>query len=243
MDYKDDVKYQESCKQAVIKEIIVNTIQCGGHAATIPIWQEIARLGEGVYVQIKQSGGVTAVETPYDKKLAELGRKLDGTAVIAGEKKEQRDAARRMAEGAELAKEASGAAAADRAAYKAKKGPAASGSRDLVEEAEEGKLDLGKLKDEEMPEEMKKMSKKEQEKYVEQKQKEREEIKKQIDELSRKRSEYIDNELKKKEGAKDSFDKKVIDAVRKSAAEKGIKYEDEKKEAPKEKPEAPEKDK
>jgi Mg-chelatase subunit ChlD len=64
MDYKDDVKYQETCKKAVKKDIIINTVQCGSHGATTPIWQEIAKLGEGVYVQIAQSGGMVAVSTP-----------------------------------------------------------------------------------------------------------------------------------------------------------------------------------
>src|SRR5262249_42679199 len=32
MDYKDDVKYPQTCKLAAGKDIIINTIQCGTHA-------------------------------------------------------------------------------------------------------------------------------------------------------------------------------------------------------------------
>jgi hypothetical protein len=90
------------------------------------------------------------------------------------------------------------------------------------------------VKDDELPEEMKKMSKEEREKYIEQKAKEREELQKKIEELSAKRNEYIKNELSKRSEKGDGFDEKVIEAVRKHASEKGIKYENEKKEEKKE---------
>ena len=64
MDYKQDVKYTDSCKLAMKKDIIVNTIQCGNMASTTPIWQEIARKAEGKFARILQSGGVIAIATP-----------------------------------------------------------------------------------------------------------------------------------------------------------------------------------
>lgn len=228
MDYQDDVKYKDTCREAVKKEIIINTVQCGGHGPTTPIWQEIARLGEGTFVQIAQSGGVVAVETPYDKKLAELGKKLDDTALIAGKESERKQAARKMAEAGELAEGASAGAAADRAAYKGKKGPSAPGKPDLVEKARDGELDLDEIKEEELPDEMKKMTKEERQKYVEEKSKEREEIQKEIEQLSRKREAHIEQELKKRAGSGDSFDKKVIEAVKKHAEKKGISYDKDK---------------
>lgn len=248
MDYTDDVKYKDSCKAAVKKDIIINTVQCGNHRATTPIWQEIARLGEGTFVQIAQSGGVVAVETPYDKELAKLARELDKTVVHFGKAEQRKRAEKKMDEAEKLAGAASKPAAADRAAFKGKKGPAAPGGKDLVEEANKGGLDLGKVKKEELPEEIQKMSKEEREKYVEDKRKKREEIQKKIAEISKKRKAYMDKELKKRTGAKDGFDKKVIDAVKKHAAKKGITYEEEKEEkeekkAPEKKEEAPKKEK
>src|SRR5262245_12859851 len=38
MDYKDDVKYPETCKIAVDKGIIINAVQCGGDAECTRIW-------------------------------------------------------------------------------------------------------------------------------------------------------------------------------------------------------------
>jgi hypothetical protein len=234
MDYQDDVKYPETCKMAVKKDIVINTVQCGGYSGTTPVWQEIAKLSEGVFVQIAQSGGVVAVETPYDKKLAELGRDLDGTVIHFGKAEERRREAEKLDKGAELA-EGSGysGAAADRAESKAKSKPAAPG-KDLVSEAEEENFDLNKLKDDELPEEMQKMTKEEREKYIEEKRVEREKLQKEIEELSRKRQEYIAGELKKRGGARDAFDEKVIESVKKQAEKKGIAYEGDTKEEKKE---------
>jgi len=52
MDYGDQLQYPEICKMAVAKDIIINTIQCGNSAECRKYWVDIARLGEGSYVQI-----------------------------------------------------------------------------------------------------------------------------------------------------------------------------------------------
>ena len=57
MDYQDGVKYPEICKLAAKNNIILNTVQCGSMASTTPIWKEIAKLAEGDFVAIAQSGG------------------------------------------------------------------------------------------------------------------------------------------------------------------------------------------
>src|SRR6478672_6375235 len=41
MDYKDDVKYPETCKLAVSNDIIINTIHCGKHKDTEKFWRDI----------------------------------------------------------------------------------------------------------------------------------------------------------------------------------------------------------
>src|SRR3984893_8537619 len=43
MDYPDDVKYPETCKLAVMNDIIINTVQCGNHAETKKVWEKICR--------------------------------------------------------------------------------------------------------------------------------------------------------------------------------------------------------
>src|SRR5204862_3947636 len=77
MDYRDDVKYPESCKLAVKKDIIINTIQCGPDPQTRKYWQDICRKAEGSYVQIDARGGpVVAVATPFDDDLAKVNTDL-----------------------------------------------------------------------------------------------------------------------------------------------------------------------
>src|SRR5262245_40565823 len=72
MDYTDDVKYPETCKEACKKGIINNTIQCGNDSECMRTWKDIAVKSEGSYVGIQQDGGVVAVATPFDKRLAEI---------------------------------------------------------------------------------------------------------------------------------------------------------------------------
>ena len=110
MDYQDDVKYPAVCKQAVKKDLIINTVQCGGMASTTPIWKEIAKLAEGDYVAIAQTGGVAAISTPVDAEIAKLNRELGVTVVAYGDARGRATVARKLA----LAADADDEVAADR---------------------------------------------------------------------------------------------------------------------------------
>src|SRR5205809_6352864 len=68
----DGPKYPELCRIAAKKDLIINTVQCGNIAETTPIWKEIAKLSEGSYAAIAQSGGVVVIATPMDDQLAKL---------------------------------------------------------------------------------------------------------------------------------------------------------------------------
>src|SRR5262249_61915403 len=70
MDYADDVKYPVTCKKAVEKDILINTIQCGNDAECTRFWKDIASKSEGSFAAIPQARGVVAVPTPYDQRLA-----------------------------------------------------------------------------------------------------------------------------------------------------------------------------
>ena len=61
------------------KDLIINTIQCGEMAETKPIWQEIAKMSEGSYVGISQSGNVAVIATPLDKELSRLNERIGPT--------------------------------------------------------------------------------------------------------------------------------------------------------------------
>jgi uncharacterized protein YegL len=227
MDYEDDVKYHASCEAAAKKGIIVNTIQCGAMTQTTPIWQEIARLAEGEYFAIDQSGGMTAVATPFDAELGELGAELDGTLIAYGSVEEQARLGQKLRASERIAAEAPAAEAlAERAAYKA--GDAGkdslTGRQELVRDITEGKVALDDLDESELPDVMKEMSQEERESYIKEQGAKRESLRARIQELSLKRRDFIQKKL----GAeKDSFDQRVLEALRRQAETKGIEYESE----------------
>ena len=48
MDYPDDVKYEVSCREAVKRDLIIDTVQCGDVAETATVWKEYRPPGGGV---------------------------------------------------------------------------------------------------------------------------------------------------------------------------------------------------
>ncbi len=46
-DYPNDVQFPDTCKTAVAKGLIINTVQCGSMPGTREIWERIAKLSEG----------------------------------------------------------------------------------------------------------------------------------------------------------------------------------------------------
>src|SRR5688500_8867349 len=63
--------YTKTASKAIGKGIIVNAVYCGSidHAAATPTWREMAKLADGQYMEIAQTGGALIVATPYDKEL------------------------------------------------------------------------------------------------------------------------------------------------------------------------------
>lgn len=84
MDYKDDVKYPDSCRTAIRKGIVLNAIQCGGDPQAREAWTQIARQGLGGFAAIPQDGGVRVTTTPFDAWIADFSTRLLSTARYAG---------------------------------------------------------------------------------------------------------------------------------------------------------------
>ena len=228
MDYPQDVKYQASCEQAAKRGIIINTIQCGGQVDTTPIWQEIARLAEGEYFAIEQSGGVVAIETPYDAELGELSMKLSGTLLGYGDAAAQAALAGKREGGRVLAEEASAPAGAERAHYLARddSGKTLGGRQELVQDLADGKVELDELEEDELPPELQALPADKRQAFVEEKASERKALQAQINEIAEKRAEFMRAELERLGGGeRDAFDEKVIEALRAQAARVGIRYE------------------
>jgi len=222
MDYKNGPKYPDVCSDAAKKDVIINTVQCGTIASTTPVWKEIAKLSEGIFAAIAQDGNVAVIETPMDSKLAELNRKIGGTLIAYGDASLQREVHMKQA----LAESVSAPATADRLSYNAKTGKSVQGTGELLDSLAAGKVKLDDIKTKDLPPELQKLDKEELEALIDKKKKERAQLQKQIEDLTRERTAYIQAETKrrKSESKGDSFDKNVSETIRTEAARKGIHY-------------------
>jgi Mg-chelatase subunit ChlD len=222
MDYADDVKYPETCKLAVEKGIIINTVQCGSEGEAQKHWQEICSKANGTYNQIAQNGGVQTVQTPFDKELAELNVRFLRTNCCYGADK----MAGEMKNSTALALPASGGVAADSVGFRAKAGRIA--ANDLLDDLQEGKIKLESIPDKDLPEALQKMKPDERKKHVEKLKEERVDLKKKVLDLDKKRLDFIAKkqaeEAKEAGKTKDGFDSKILETLRKQAEKVHIKY-------------------
>jgi Mg-chelatase subunit ChlD len=224
MDYKDDVKYPDTCKKACEKAILINTIQCGVDIGCAKHWKEICLKAEGSYVQVKQDGGAVVVATPYDKELAALNTELAESTLVFGDRAAREEAEALRGYSYSLSTKAP-AEAAERTAYFAKGGRAA--AYDLLDQVKAGKVKLDDLKEDQLPRELKKLKKEERKAYLDKLDKRRGELRQQVLELDKKRADHIAKEMEKDKGkgkARSGFDTKVLEMIREQAKKHDIKY-------------------
>lgn len=227
MDYQDDVKYPQTLQVAKQKGIVINAIQCGSEAQTRHNWQQIAALGHGEFFQVDQSGGAVAVSTPYDRKLAELSKRLDDTRMVYGSKEEKAEFARKRAATDKLYESASEESQARRATFNATKSGKTNllGKKDLVDDVSNGRVELKDISREALPASVAAMAPAEQEALIAAKAKERQELQAKIGQLAKERDAYIKQKVEAAGGAKDSLDARLFGAVRSQAEKKGLHYE------------------
>ena len=207
--------------EAVRKNMIVNTIQCGGIDGTKEIWQTIAARGEGKYFAIAQDGGVQAISTPYDARLADLAAKVGKTYLTYGSKsKRVTNDAMQISNESRITAAAPMAAQAERALNKAVNSFQYDG--DLVQDVENSAVKIEDVKTEDLPEEMQKLSVTQRKKEIDKRVGERKLIRAEILELSKKRDDFIAAERKKK-GPQNGFDTAVAQALKEQLLRKGIK--------------------
>lgn len=226
-NYEQEPDVLVTTAKAVQQSMIINTIQCGNAGDTKQIWQTIAQRGEGKYFAIAQDGGVQAISTPFDAKLAELANKLGSTYLaygggegLAGQKFREDNAKMQAQTESKVSADAPMAAQADRAMNKAIN--SAAYSNDLVQEIENEKIKIEDVKEQDLPDNLKKMTPSERKKEIEKRISERKAIRAEIVELSKKRDEYIKAE-RAKMGKQDGFDVAVSIALGEQMLRKGIK--------------------
>jgi hypothetical protein len=222
------VDYKKACSEAIAKGIAVNTIFCGNRQEGVNTgWEQGALLADGSFLHIDQNQEVAEIATPFDEKLTKLSSEVNKTYIPIGNEEAREKLEERQVAQDRLAKQAAPAAGAERAAFKGSGRYRASGM-DLVDALADGKKQLKDIKDEELPEELKKMSLKEREEYVAKKKAERETIQKEIQDLSQKRKEYIAEKRReeaKATGQASTLDAAVIKAIRTQAEKKKFNLE------------------
>jgi hypothetical protein len=222
------------------KGVIVNTIYCKwGHDQEIGAWAKFAERCGGKHVSIDQNKAVKAVvvKTEFDDEILKLSEQLNGTYVAYGRAGKD-GAANQAAQDKNAAAAGAGAAppgappaaAIARAASKAS--PLYRNSAwDLVDRMKEKDFDLAKIKEEELPDELKKLKPDERLDYLKKKTDERADLQKKITDLSARRQKKVDEELAKqpRTDADKALDEAVKGLVRDQAKGKGFESTGEKK--------------
>lgn len=218
--YADEPDTLATAAEAVRKNMIVNTIQCGRDGETEQAWKKIAEAGQGKYFAIAQNGGVETISTPYDERLSQLGRELGETYMAYGdaELRAERMSAAPAAES--VANTASNSARADRALNKAMNRDAY--MDDLLQDIERGKVQLKEVKSENLPEPLQKMSEADRAGEVGKRLDQRKKIRDEILSLSKQRNAHISAE-RARSGKSGGFDAAVQAALGEQLARRGIK--------------------
>jgi hypothetical protein len=206
--------------------IRVNTVLAGGAQDTGAIWRAIAQLCGGDYMEIPQDGGMQQMATPYDEQIGQLQQRINQTVAPYGGAEQQAYLRGQM----EAAAAAPSAVASDMASVRFNAGKlnqVLTGGNDLVEDYEDGVVDLTTLEEEALPEELKGLSDDELRTEVETRVAARGALNDEMIELVTQRDAWIAEELARQEaegGEVDAFDLDVARTVRAQASEAGIDY-------------------
>jgi len=218
------VSYADSCKAAITKGIIVNTIHCGAEGEGINTkWKDGADLADGKYLVIDQNRAVVSIEAPQDKEIAKLGVELNKTYLAYG-MEGKLGAGRQVSQDAAVATLAPASGAVVQRSVAKASANYQNASWDLVDAYKEKDFKLAEVKAEQLPAEMKKMTADERKAYVETRSKERTEMQAKIQELNKEREKYVAARMKEIVGT-NTLDAVVISAVREQSAKRNFKFE------------------
>lgn len=208
------VDYRISCKNAISKGIIVNTIFCGNHQEGINTnWKDGADLADGKYMSINQDQQIVQIDAPQDDEIIKLSTELNKTYIgygLEGEKKKERQAAQDV-----NAMGMSAGSMVQRSVAKSSK-QYNNASWDLVDAVSEEEVDLDELEDDQLPQELKGKSKEEISKYIDEMKDKRIQIQKNITKLNQDRNKYI-AEKKKENAGEQTLDEAIINSIREQA--------------------------
>jgi hypothetical protein len=218
------INYKEVCSQAVSRGVFVNTVYCGDALQGIrEFWKDGANCSNGDYFTINSNEKVEYIETPFDDQIQEQNNKLNKTYIGYGSRYEDRKS-NQIAQDQNAATQ-SKSVSSERVLVKANKSAYKNTEWDAVDAFEADTTFLSKVKDEELPNELKGKTTEEKEIFIREKSIEREKIQAEIGRLGKEREKYIQEELKKQNeaGKNDDFGSAVSKSLKQKA--KTIGYE------------------
>ncbi len=220
------VDYRAACKTAANKGITVSTIYCGAKQEGVAnMWLEASKLADGSFSNIDQNRKVPNVVAPQDNELAKLNVRLNTTYVAYGsDKKRMESVQRQVAQDGNAAK-SNPIANNSRIQFKASHLYNNAGW-DLCDAITHKRVKLEDLKEDQLPEALRKMSVEERKKYIADKIAQRKAIQAEITKLSKLRATYVANEMKRLSvNLDDTLDAAVVGAAREQAVVKEFSFE------------------
>jgi len=223
MNYAQDTKYPETLKSAKQKDILVNAVLAGSARDTERVWREIAQGGNGRFIPIPQDGGeIVVIETPYDDEIIILQKQINGTVIPYGPRATQKRVEDRTRQLASVAA-AAPSSATEMASYLNKRsvasGEAVTGGGDLTADVATGRQKVASLKDDDLPDDLRKLSAEERQKAVEKQVGTRKLLNEKLAALVAKRDKYVAEEKVKTQAKSpskpiSSFDRVVEDTLK-----------------------------
>lgn len=219
------VDYHTACRGAIKKGIVVNTIFCGPNSMGEQTgWSAGAVLADGRYMSIDHNQKVVSIPCPQDDEIARLGLDLNKTYIPYG-RMGQEGLSRQAAQDAN-ASTLSPSALASRSVSKSSLNVYCNDTWDLIDAIKTGKCKLNDLKDDDLSEDFRKLSKTEREACVHEKTAQRDTLQKKILALHKAREEFLAAARKKLAAAnEDTLDTVILKAVREQAARANIQFE------------------
>lgn len=219
-----EVDYRQSCREALDRDIVVNTIFCGQSSEGIhTFWKDGADLTDGSYMSIDQDAEIVHINAPQDDELIELNKKLNGTYLGYGVHGEA-GAARQQAQDVNAA--SFEGALVNRITTKSSSSYS-NASWDLIDAVQQGGVKLEEIKPEDLPEEMRQLSPQQQQELLNAKAKERSDVQARIRQLTQEREAYVAQQMKAHAAAAsaNTLDEAVIGAVRQQVQKKNYIFE------------------
>tara|TARA_R110000787_G_scaffold285949_2_gene402848 strand:+ start:9443 stop:10594 length:1152 start_codon:yes stop_codon:yes gene_type:complete len=215
------VNYKDAATNAKEKGVVVNTIFCGDYQQGISSsWKDGAQFAYGDYMSINHNQQTVQVATPFDDEIIQLNIKLNKTYVYYGQ-----NGRKKMSIQQDQDSNASGYSKANAVSRTVTKGSRLykNSSWDLVDAEEEIEdFSYEKLKDEELPENLKNKTATEIKSYVETQRNDRISIQNEINQVNNKRKDFISNTKIKNSNALEGA---MINAIKKQAKNKNYTWE------------------